>query len=113
MPQFSFGQIYSAKSILGVLACAGLFLISSPKAISQTFYGSIVGTVSDSTGAIIPGASVTLTNLGTSDKRTMVSTDSGSYRFVIWCRASIGSRWSRAASSASRESRWLSRWKAR
>ena len=73
MPQFSFGQIYSAKSILGVLACAGLFLISSPKAISQTFYGSIVGTVSDSTGAIIPGASVTLTNLGTSDKRTMVS----------------------------------------
>ena len=82
MPQFSFGQIYSAKSILGVLACAGLFLISSPKAISQTFYGSIVGTVSDSTGAIIPGASVTLTNLGTSDKRTMVSTDSGSYRFV-------------------------------
>src|SRR6059036_1442021 len=53
MPQFNFGQIYSARSILGVLACAGLFLVSTPKAISQTFYGSIVGTVSDSTGAII------------------------------------------------------------
>jgi hypothetical protein len=64
------------------LICAGLFLFSSTKAISQTFYGSIVGTVSDSTGAVVPGTNVTLTNLGTTEKRTMETDATGSYRFV-------------------------------
>jgi hypothetical protein len=72
----------SAKSVLGVLICAGLILISSPKAISQTFYGSIIGTVSDATGAVVPGTNVTLTNLGTTEKRMMVTDNAGVYRFV-------------------------------
>src|SRR3989442_47505 len=62
MPQFSF--VYSAKSILGVLACAGLFLISSPKAISQTFYGSLWGPVTDFKVAITSGSPVTPTKTG-------------------------------------------------
>ncbi|MFB3776297.1 MAG: carboxypeptidase-like regulatory domain-containing protein, partial [Bryobacteraceae bacterium] len=36
----------------------------------QTFYGSIVGTVSDASGGVVPGATVTLTNIGTSERRT-------------------------------------------
>ena len=71
-----------AKSAFGALICVGLFLFSSPKAISQTFYGSIVGTVSDSTGAVVPGTNITLTNLGTTEKRTMETDAAGSYRFV-------------------------------
>ena len=71
-----------AKSAFGALICAGLFLFSSTKSISQTFYGSIVGTVSDSTGAVVPGTNITLTNLGTTEKRTMETDATGSYRFV-------------------------------
>jgi hypothetical protein len=48
----------------------------------QTNYGSIAGTVTDASGAAIPGATVTLTNIGTAEKRTMDSEATGSYEFV-------------------------------
>lgn len=48
----------------------------------QTFYGSISGTVLDATGAAVPGAAVTLTNLGTTEKRSMETDVTGSYQFV-------------------------------
>ncbi|MCI0624412.1 MAG: carboxypeptidase-like regulatory domain-containing protein [Acidobacteria bacterium] len=64
------------------LICAGVSLTTTPDVTGQTFYGSIAGTVSDSSGAIVPGTNVTLTNLGTAEKRTMPSDDAGSYRFV-------------------------------
>jgi len=53
-----------------------------PLATGQTFYGSVSGSVLDATGGAIPGVAVTLTNLGTSDKRTMESDATGSYTFV-------------------------------
>ncbi len=59
-----------------------LFGVWSPTACGQTFYGSIAGTVIDASGGAIPDAAVTLTNIGTSDKRTMQSDASGSYTFV-------------------------------
>src|SRR5208283_2194035 len=49
---------------------------------SQTVYGSIAGTVLDASGAAIPGTTVTLTNLGTADKRVMESDATGAYTFV-------------------------------
>jgi len=49
---------------------------------AQTFYGSIAGSITDETGAAIPGAAVTLTNVGTSAKQTMESSATGSYSFV-------------------------------
>jgi Carboxypeptidase regulatory-like domain len=51
-------------------------------ASAQAFYGSIVGRVSDTTGAGIRGASVILTSLGTTEKRTVATDPTGSYRFV-------------------------------
>ena len=60
-------------------ACIGLFSLSS---LAQTFYGSIVGTVTDPSGAIVPGAVVTLTNLGTSERRTSTTDTGGNYQFV-------------------------------
>jgi hypothetical protein len=56
-------------------------LCSSP-ASAQTFYGSIVGTVSDATGAVMPGATVIVTDIGTAEKHTAQSNASGDYRFV-------------------------------
>jgi hypothetical protein len=52
------------------------------QASAQTTFGSILGTVGDSSGAAISGATVTLTNLGTADKRTAVSDSSGNYQFL-------------------------------
>ena len=49
---------------------------------AQTFYGSIVGRVSDKTGAVISGASVRLTSLKTTETYTNTTDGNGSYRFV-------------------------------
>src|SRR5947209_1088436 len=48
----------------------------------QTFYGSMVGSVTDPSGSAIPQATVTLINLGTAERRTMVADGSGNYQFV-------------------------------
>ena len=49
---------------------------------SQIFNGSIVGAIMDPSGASIPAASVTLTNTGTSERRTTLSNADGNYEFV-------------------------------
>ncbi|MFP5206013.1 MAG: carboxypeptidase regulatory-like domain-containing protein [Acidobacteriota bacterium] len=43
--------------------------------------GTISGHVADSTGAVVPGATITLTNPATNTTRTTVSTGSGDYTF--------------------------------
>jgi len=45
----------------------------------QTISGRINGTVTDSSGAVIPGATVTITNIATNAPRTAVTDDSGFY----------------------------------
>jgi len=69
---------------LTTVPVAAIFLFTLwPRAgYSQTVYGSIAGTVLDASGAAIPGTSVTLTNLGTADKRAMQSDAAGNYTFV-------------------------------
>ena len=49
---------------------------------AQTFFGSIVGTVSDASGALMPQAAVTLINLGTGDRRQAQTDTAGNYQFV-------------------------------
>jgi hypothetical protein len=46
---------------------------------AQAVTGTILGTVTDSTGAIMPGATVTLTNAGTGLVRTLVTDAAGEY----------------------------------
>jgi len=50
---------------------------------SQTSTADIKGTVSDSTGGLLPGAATTVTNLGTGVMRRMVSDDFGAFRFFL------------------------------
>jgi hypothetical protein len=54
----------------------------APFAAAQTTYGSITGFVQDSAGAALADAQVTLTNLGTSEKRTQITGSDGLYSFV-------------------------------
>jgi len=59
-----------------------LCLVSASAFYGQTVAGSIVGTITDPSRAVIAGASVTLTNLGTNDTRTVKSDEVGNYLFV-------------------------------
>jgi hypothetical protein len=48
----------------------------------QSTYGTVLGTVKEASGAVVPGATVNLTNTGTNAKRSTVTGDSGGYQFV-------------------------------
>ncbi|MGA3011536.1 MAG: carboxypeptidase regulatory-like domain-containing protein [Terracidiphilus sp.] len=51
----------------------------SMTANAQILYGSVTGTVTDLTGAVIPGAAVTLTNQGTGAARATTANEGGTY----------------------------------
>lgn len=58
-----------------------LALMLPAAAWSQVTQGSIVGTIKDAKGALVPGAAVTLTNMDTSIVRTTTSNGTGDYVF--------------------------------
>jgi len=49
--------------------------------LAQSTFGSILGTARDSSGALVPGAQVTLINTRTNSARTLVTDASGDYAF--------------------------------
>src|SRR5437867_2046848 len=66
---------------LVVFLCTSMVLLSPPL-LAQSTYGSIAGSVTDSSGAAIADAQVALTNLGTAEKRTQSTGTDGLYSFV-------------------------------
>ena len=62
-----------------LFAVFSLALLTGGSAFAQTFRGTILGTVSDSSGAAVPGATVTIKNLDTGLTRTVVTQEDGSY----------------------------------
>src|SRR5258706_8571457 len=62
--------------------CLVWFLATAASSFGQTFYGSMVGSVKDASSGAVPEANVTLTNLGTSERRTIPTDSSGNYQFV-------------------------------
>lgn len=69
---------FKSNTILAGLIC--LVLSGAVPALAQ-FSASLLGTVQDSTGAIVPHASVTLTNPATHQVLTTTSSDAGMYQF--------------------------------
>ena len=67
--------------ILLSLALAALLLLVSPLLLAQTFRGGINGTVTDATGAAVPGATVTAINVGTDAHLSAVATSAGEFLF--------------------------------
>ena len=66
---------------LGLLATLAL-LVPAGRSDAQVLYGSVVGSVSDSTKAAVPGATVTLINKATNLARESTARGDGSYSFV-------------------------------
>src|SRR4030095_4542590 len=52
-------------------------------AVAQVTTADVVGRVTDTTGAVLPGVMVVIENLGTGAIRTAVSSDSGDYVFNL------------------------------
>ena len=63
-----------------LLALCFVALGASPL-LAQSTFGSILGTVRDSSGALLQGAQVTLVNTGTTAQHTAVTDANGSYAF--------------------------------
>jgi hypothetical protein len=66
--------------VLLLTVCA--LAISAPLAHTQVLYGSLTGTVTDASGAVIPAITITVTNQGTGDIRTTKGNDQGAYNVL-------------------------------
>jgi hypothetical protein len=70
--------------VSALLVCFVVLFISASSALAQTAgTGALTGTVTDPSGAVISGATVTATNLGTGQTRTTTTDASGSYKFSL------------------------------
>src|SRR5512132_4448086 len=65
-----------------LLGCFLLCLSLVPTASAQQTKGTFSVTVVDSSGGVIPGALLTLTDLATNDSRTANTQEAGNYSFV-------------------------------
>ena len=67
----------SAASVLLALVAVSVV----PRAEAQVLYGNLLGTVTDQSGGVVPNATVTVTNVGTSQVREVTTNESGFYQF--------------------------------
>jgi hypothetical protein len=69
------------KRLKAFSVVVALFSMLSATLLAQTFRGSINGSVTDTSGAVIPGAKVTATDVATSAVRETVSSGAGEFLF--------------------------------
>jgi hypothetical protein len=70
-------KIHRTALVLAIFACASILFVVPTRA--QSVYGSIFGTVSDKTGAVIPNATITVTDVAKGTVVTVTSNGSGDY----------------------------------
>ncbi len=71
-----------SRKFLSLVLALGVVFSTSIFLQGQSTYGSITGAVTDPSGASISDAQVTLTNMGTAEKRTQPTGTDGLYSFV-------------------------------
>ncbi len=67
------------RKTFGIAAAIVLLIASATTLSAQTFRGTILGTVTDPNGAVVPAATVTAKNIGTAIERTTNSDEFGNY----------------------------------
>ena len=60
---------------------AGMLMVTAVNLPAQALYGSLVGNVVDETGAVVPGATVTITQKETNQTREQATPENGAYSF--------------------------------
>ena len=73
-------QLFKRVAVVAVIT---LFFALCAQTLKAQETADIVGTVTDASGAVIPGASITLTNLGTSITQTTQTAGTGDYVFNL------------------------------
>jgi len=73
---------FFASTLRSLLAASVLLAFGVTPLMAQVDTGSITGTVSDSSGAVVSGAKVTLTNEGTGASLTTTTSADGGYKFT-------------------------------
>ncbi|MGE3949550.1 MAG: carboxypeptidase-like regulatory domain-containing protein, partial [Blastocatellales bacterium] len=76
MPGVSVRQLVAILTVILTLGLATGFVEA------QVLYGSIIGNVTDQNGAVVPGATVTITNKATGQVRETVTDSEGVYSIV-------------------------------
>jgi hypothetical protein len=64
------------------LGLAGVIVLNAPHATAQVLYGSVVGDVTDATGAALPGTILVITNRGTGLTRQAAADAQGHFNFT-------------------------------
>jgi hypothetical protein len=77
-----FAQFIAARLCRAFASLFVAFLLLPAVAFAQFDAATVLGTVRDSSGAIVPGATVTLKNVSTGIAATAVSDESGNYQFL-------------------------------
>jgi hypothetical protein len=72
-------NIQAIKSITRAVSLLAVAFIFSAAVFAQSNTGSITGVVTDPNGAVVPNATVTITNQGTNEKRTVQADAEGRY----------------------------------
>jgi Carboxypeptidase regulatory-like domain len=88
------------KAILWLFVAAFAVLFSLP-AFSQLDYGSISGTITDPSGAVVVGAKVTVTNVDQGTQRILTTDKAGTYNapslipgnYSVTRRSPVSRRW--------------------
>src|SRR5882724_11474036 len=75
-------RIWGGRLLLVTAACLGFLMLGATSSFAQIDAGAILGTVSDSSGGRVSGATVTLTNEGTNASVSTTSGDDGGYKFT-------------------------------
>jgi len=71
-------------TLFAALFLTPVFLITTPPAFSQTITtADVVGVVSDTSGAVVPGAKVTIKSSESGESRTETTNGEGQYRFPL------------------------------
>jgi Carboxypeptidase regulatory-like domain len=85
-PGLAVRQKLQTAALLGVqslVACLLVVVSSFDVGAQSASSGALTGTVTDSTGAVLQNAQITLRNIGTGESRTAVTDSDGSYRISL------------------------------
>jgi hypothetical protein len=78
---------------LSILLVIAALMALTPSLLAQSAgTGALTGTVTDATGAIIPGVTVTLTSTDTNQTRSTITSEDGRYRFALLPPGAYGVR---------------------